>query len=147
MVRKPSWRLPKNLTSCASNSREQLFHDVEKPHFLLWGQAGCLVSAALVSGLQCRIKGLRGIAKHRPMGEIARRQRAHRVRQIAQDVGEQSVVEMHADRFANVILAGAVQAERDAGLIEMSVETRRWPRTCRCKACLGIPPQLPLCSG
>jgi len=59
------------------------------------------------------------------MGEIARRQRAHRVRQIAQDVGEQSVVEMHADRFANVILAGAVQAERDAGLIEMSVETRR----------------------
>jgi hypothetical protein len=32
---------------------------------------------------------------------------------------------MHADRFANIVRAGAVQAERDARLIEMSIETRR----------------------
>jgi hypothetical protein len=32
---------------------------------------------------------------------------------------------MHADRFANIVRAGAVQAQRDARFIEMSIETRR----------------------
>ena len=34
---------------------------------------------------------------------------------------------MHADRFAHIIGAGAVQTEPNAGLIEMGVETVRLP--------------------
>jgi two-component system, LuxR family, sensor kinase FixL len=66
-----------------------------------------------------------GIAKVGAVGEIACGQRAHGFREIAQNVGEQTIMKMHADRFAHVICAGAMQAEGDTGLIEMGVETRR----------------------
>ena len=56
---------------------------------------------------------------------VVRRHRSHRARQIIQDVGEQPIMEVHANRFARVGIGGAMEGQRDPGLIEMRIETCR----------------------
>ena len=57
---------------------------------------------------------------------LGRRQGRYGLRQIAQNVREQGIVEMHANGLAHTRLAGAVKVERNPGFIEMRVEARRF---------------------
>ena len=82
------------------------------------------VSAFARTGFQRTIKSLGGVAQRLTVGNISWGNRSRRLRQIAQDLGEQHVVEVHADGFARVCIALPVQAERNSGFIKVGVEAR-----------------------
>lgn len=56
------------------------------------------------------------------MRNVGHRSGSCRARQIAQYLGKQLVAKVHADRFAHIASALAIEAQRDAGFIKMGVE-------------------------
>src|SRR5262245_25216593 len=56
------------------------------------------------------------------MREIFRRQRRYGFRQIAQNIGKQRMMKMHAHRFTRFNWAGELERQRDTGLFDVSVE-------------------------
>jgi hypothetical protein len=101
-----------------------LFHDVQQQNLLLRRHPGGSFGIGR-RWLERAVKCLCRIPEHIPVRCIFRRHGRNRSRQILEDFRKQRIVEMHPDGLALVGAAGAVQAQRDTGLIEMGVETRR----------------------
>src|SRR5262249_54099811 len=78
----------------------------------------------LRAGFERHIKRLGGIAQRLAVQNIFMRQSCNRFCQVAQNLGEQRIVKMHANRFALLVGAGYLQAQRYTVLVEVSVESR-----------------------
>src|SRR5262249_16256206 len=101
-----------------------LFHDVQEEDLLL-GRHLRDVVFVVATRIERLIESLRSISQRIAVRRIGRRHGRHRFCQIVQDVRKQPIVEMHANGFAYVGGASAVQAERNSGFIEMGVEAGR----------------------
>src|SRR6516164_5958455 len=100
------------------------FHHVQKEHLLLGRHLGDIVSV-VATRIERPIEGLCRFPQRIAVCGIGWRHGRHRICEIVQDVRKQPIVEMHANGLAYVGGASAVQAERNSGFVEMSVETRR----------------------
>src|SRR5262245_59902557 len=91
----------------------------------------------LRAGFERHIKRLGGIAQRLAVQNIFMRQSCNRFCQVAQNLGEQRIVKMHANRFALLVRAGYLQAQRYTVLVEVSVESRSM-RECSDVELVGI---------
>src|SRR6516165_7780728 len=122
------------------------FHDVQQEHLLLGRHLGDVVFV-VATRIERPIESLRPVPQRIAVCRIGRRHGRHRLCKIVQDVGKQPIVEVHANAFAYVGGAGAMQAERNSGFVKMSVETRRFARMFRYRACPDIRARPRLCRG
>src|SRR5271170_1375 len=95
---------------------------MQQPHFLVRSKVRGIVLA-----LACErdIKRFCCVAQRFTVRDVGCWQGGHSLRQIAQNLREQRIVEMHANGLAHVFRADAMQAERNSRLVEVGVEARR----------------------
>ena len=97
---------------------------MQQEHLLL-GRHLCDVVFVVATRIKRLTESLCPFAQRIAVCRIGQRHGRHRICEIVQDVRKQPIVEMHANAFADVGGASAVQAERNSGFVKMSVETRR----------------------
>ena len=93
--------------------------------YLLLGRHLGDVVFVVATRIERLIEGLCPFAQRIAVGRIRRRHGRYRFCQIVQDVRKQPIVKVHANGFAYVSGASAVQAKRNSGFIEVGIEAGR----------------------
>jgi hypothetical protein len=101
-----------------------LFHNVQEENLFVRRHLSD-VGLIVATGIECPIESLCPVSQFIAMGRIRRRHRRHCFCEITQDVRKQPIVEVRANSFAYVGCTGPVQAERNSGFVEMSIEACR----------------------
>jgi hypothetical protein len=97
---------------------------MEEENLFLGRQPGNIVFV-VATGIERTIQSLCSVPQLIAVCRIRWRHGRYRFCQIAQDLGKQRIVKVHANAFTHVGCTGAVEAERNSGFIEMGVEARR----------------------